>query len=201
VLSADGALSGEVSEERGGDFAARERDRLRNWDERKRTNYFEHYLGGSLQGFNLESMNVQQADQFQKDVLIQFKFSAPQYGQQRGPLMLVRPRILGQQGEPVEHKSRHYSIELGEAKRVLDTYEIEIPKTYSIDDVPDPIKIDVGFASYQSKIEVEGSKLRYRREYVVRDLSIPPDKFSDWVKLQGVIGADESSAVVLKRTP
>jgi len=201
VLSDDGELSGEVSEDRGGDFAARERDRLRNWDERKRTNYFEHYLGNSLQGFTLESMNVEQADQFQKDVLIKFKFSTPQYGQQRGPLMLLRPRVLGEQGEYVEHKPRHYPIELGEARKVIDTYEIEIPKTYSVDDIPDPVKIDVGFASYQSKIEVDGSKLRYWREYIVRDLSVPPDKFADWVKLQGVIGADESAAVVLKKTP
>lgn len=201
VLNADGGLSGEVSEERGGDFAARERHRLHNWDEQKRTNYFERYLGSSLQGFTLESMNVLQADQVQKDVLINFRFSTPQYGQQRGPLMLVRPRVLGEQSDAVEHKPRHYSIELGEARKVIDTYEIEIPKTYAVDDIPDPVKIDVGFASYQSRIEVDGSKLRYWREYIVRDLSVPPDKFEDWVKLQGVIGADESAAVVLKRTP
>ncbi len=68
-----------------------------------------------------------------------------------------------------------------------------------MDDIPDAVKIDVGFASYQSKIEVEGSKLRYWREYVVRDLSVPPEKFSDWARLQGVIGADEAAAVVLKK--
>ncbi|HKW19435.1 MAG TPA: DUF3857 domain-containing protein [Terriglobales bacterium] len=201
VLTNDGGLSGEVSEDRGGDFAANERHRLHNWDEQKRTNYFERYLGNSLQGFTLESMNVQQADQFQKDVLIQFKFSTPQYAQVRGSLMLVRPRVLGEQSEYVEHKPRHYSIELGEAKKVVDTYEIEIPKSYSVDDVPNAVKIDVGFASYESKIDVEGSKLRYWREYIVRDVSIPADKFSDWVRLQGVIGADETAAVVLKRAP
>lgn len=201
VLNADGELTGEVSEDRGGDFAARERARLRNWDEQKRTEYFEHYLGRSLQGFTLEGMNVLQADQFQKDVLINFKLSTPQYGLQRGPLMLVRPRILGEHSAYVENKPRHYSIELGETAREIDDYEIEIPKGYAVDDVPTPANIDVGFASYESKVEVNGSKLRYWRKYVVRDLSIPPEKYPDWVKLQGVIGADETSAVVLKRLP
>lgn len=201
VLSSDGALSGEVSEDRGGDFAARERGRLRNWDEHKRTEYFEHYLGGSLHGFTLESMAVQQADQLQKDVLINFKFSTPQYGQARGPLMLVRPRVLGENGAYVERKPRHYSVELGQTETEIDNYEIEIPKGYAVDDIPDPAKIDVGFASYQSKFEVEGTKLHYWREYVVRDLSVPPEKFNDWVRLQGVIGADETAAAVLKRTP
>lgn len=201
VLTSDGGLSGEVSEDRGGDFAARERGRLRNWDERKRTEYFDHYLGRSLQGFTLDSFDIQQAEQFQKDILIKFKFSTPQYGQPRGPLMLVRPRVLGESSMYVEHKARHYSIELGETKREIDSYDIEIPKGYAVDDIPDAAKIDVGFASYQSKFEVDGTKLHYWREYIVRDLSVPADKFPDWVRLQGVIGADESAAAVLKRVP
>lgn len=201
VLTSDGGLSGEVSEDRGGDFAARERGRLHNWDEHKRTEYFEHYLGRSLQAFTLDSFDIQQAEQVQKDVLIKFKFSTPQYGQSRGPLMLVRPRVLGESSMYVEHKPRHYSIELGETKREIDKYDIEIPKGYAVDDIPDPAKIDVGFASYQSKFEVDGTKLRYWREYIVRDLSVPPEKFGDWVRLQGVIGADETAAAVLKRVP
>ena len=199
VLTAEGALTGEVSEDRAGDFAMEERARLHRLDERKRTDYFEHYLGRSLQGFTLDNVTIGQADQFQKDVLIDFKFSTTQYGQQRGPLMLVRPRVLGEKGAYVDNKPRHYPIELGQTAREIDDYEIEVPKGFAIDDVPDPAKIDVGFASYQSKIEVNGSKLHYWREYIIRNLSVPPDKYSDWIKLQGVIGADESAAVVLKR--
>lgn len=201
VLSGDGALYGSVTEDRSGDSAMNERGRLQYADQRQRTSDFEHWLGRSLQGFSLQSVDIEQADQITKDLLIDYKFTVPQYAQQRGPLMLVRPRVLGEQSEYVEHKLRHYSIELGETKKVIDAYDIEIPKGYAIDDVPDPAKIDVGFASYQSKIEVDGSKLHYWREYVVRDLSVPPEKFGDWVKLQGVIGADESAAVVLKHTP
>jgi hypothetical protein len=93
------------------------------------------------------------------------------------------------------------SIELRRTWRETDTYEIEIPQDYKVDDVPDPVNIDVGFASYQSKVEVDGSKIRYWRQYVVRDLSVNADHIADWRKLQGVIGSDEASAVVLKRTP
>jgi hypothetical protein len=199
VLSADGSLAGDVEEDRGGDFAARERGRLRNRDDRERREYWEHFLGRSLQGFTLESLDVEQADQAAKDVLIKYKFSTPQYGQQRGPLMLVRPRVLGEKSEYVERKPRHYSIELGQTADETDTYEIELPKGYTVDDVPFPANVDVGFAAYRSKIDVDGSKLRYWREYTVRDLSVPPEKYSDWVKLEGVIGADETAAVVLKR--
>jgi hypothetical protein len=68
-----------------------------------------------------------------------------------------------------------------------------------VDDVPDPVKVDMGFAMYQSKVEVVGSKLRYSREFVQRNVLIPPDRTEDLRKLEGIIGADEVAAVVLKR--
>ena len=199
VLTADGGLSGNVSEDRSGDSAMHERERLHYADQRERTNDFERWLGKSIQGFTLESMKIEQADQLAKDLLISYKFTTPQYGQSRGPLMLVRSRVLDDKSSYVEHKPRHYPVELEQTAWETDSYEIEIPKEYQVDDIPDPVKIDVGFASYQSRVEVQGSKLRYWREYVVRDLSVPPEKFVDWAKLQGVIGADETAAVVLKR--
>ena len=199
VLSADGSLAGAVTEDRSGDSATYERARLHNSDQRKRTNDFERWLGSSLQGFTLESVNFQQTDQPGKDLLMDYKFSAPQYAQARGPLMLVRPRVLDEKSSYVENKPRLYPIELQDTTRQTDIYEIEIPKEYQVDDIPNPTNIDVGFASYQSKIEAEGNKLRYWREYVVRDLSVPPEKYADWVRLQGAIGADESASVVLKK--
>lgn len=63
------------------------------------------------------------------------------------------------------------------------------------------MKLDAGFASYQSKVEVEGSKVRYSREFVRRDVSIRADRAEDLRKFLGVIGADENAVVILKRAP
>lgn len=201
VLSADGALSGEVSEDRSGDFAMSERDRWRGRDQRERTTDFERFLGRSIQGFTLTSMDVQHADEPRSDLLISYKFTTSQYGQPRGLLMLVRPRVLGEKSYSVEHKTRRYPIELSSTANETDTYEIELPNDYTIEDIPDPVKIDVGFASYESKVEVEGSKLIYRRQYIVRDLSVPVEKYKDWVRLEGTIGADEAAVALLKHKP
>lgn len=201
VLAVDGSLAGEIAETRGGDFASLERGRLHNWDERERTQHFERWLGQSLQGFTVEDLNVEQAGPIDKDLLIRYRLHTRQYAQARGPLMLVRPRVLDEKGAFVEHKPRHYPIELMRTARETDTYEIEIPKEYGIEELPDPVDLDVGFARYRSRIEAVGSKLRYSREYLVRDITVPTEKFPDWVKLQLTIGADEAAAVVLKRMP
>jgi transglutaminase-like putative cysteine protease len=203
TLAPDGSLAGEVVEDRSGAQASQERSSLTNANQQQRSQELENRLGESLQGFTLQNSDIQHLDQIQQDLIYTFKFTTPQYAQIRGPLMLVRPRVLGEKSAHVEQerKPRQYPIELRRTSRETDTYEIEIPQYYKVDDIPDPVKIDVGFASYQSKVEVEGSKIRYWREYIVRDLSVDPDHVADWRKLQGVIGADEAAAVVLKRAP
>jgi len=200
VLGLDGSLSGEVAIEDGGDFAARTRYMFHSVDQRERDELISRQIGRSIQGFSLADIDIQRLDQPQTSLLIHYKIATPLYAQIRGPLMLVRPRVLDDKAVGVEHKPRRYPLELLNTAHETDTYEIELPKGYQVDDLPDPVKIDVGFASYESKVQVEGSKLRYWREYVVRDLSVPPEKYSEWVRLQGTIGADESAAAVLKRT-
>lgn len=201
TLSIDGALSGEVSEEQGGDYASHERALLHRTDQRERDHLIYQTLGRSLQAFTLDKLEFQQTDLLQKSLLMSFHLATPIYGQARGSMMLVRPRVFNDESYPVEHKPRQYPIELRRTGRQVDTYEIELPQGYAVDDLPDPVNIDVGFATYRSKVEQQGGKLRYWREYIVKDLSVPPEKYSDWVKLEGVIGADESAVAILKRTP
>jgi hypothetical protein len=199
ALSADGNLSGEISEDNSGYFASAKREFIHSTNLHERTNAIEHWMGGSLQGFLLDNVDIRESDLPGKNLLVKYKLTVPQYAQARGPLMLVRPRVLDSKGSFIEHKPRHYPVELRRTGRETDTFEIELPREYQVDELPDSVDIDVGFASYRSRIEVQGSKLRYWREYVVRELSVPPEKFPDWAKLQGVIGADESAAVILKR--
>lgn len=199
VLSPDGGLSGDVTVDENGDYARSIREVLHYTDQRERDHLISNGLGNSLEGFSLDKVNFDQVDELAKDLKLNYHIATTLYGQSRGSLLLVRPRVLGDDSYAVEHKPRLYPIELGGTGRETDTYEIELPLGYVVDDVPDPVKIDVGFASYQSKTEVKGNRIRYWREYVVRDLSVPPEKYADWIKLQGVIGADESSVAVLKQ--
>jgi hypothetical protein len=200
-LTADGALSGEIVEGRCGDHAWQERMALIHADQQERAQRIERRLSRSLKGFTLEKTDIQQLDQIQQKLVISLTLNDPGYGQVRGPLMLVRPRVLGEKGFVLERKARQYPFQFERTSRETDTFEIELPKEYAVEDVPDPVQVDAGFASYQSKVEVEGSKVRYSREFVRRDVWIGPEHTEDLRKFLGVIGADEAAVVVLKRTP
>lgn len=201
TLDGSGSLSGEVSEERSGDSARAGREELHYADERQRTSDFERWLGRSLQGFTLTNVEFKHSAERDKELVLAYKISAPQFAQSRGSLMLVRPRVLGNKSSNVEHKPRHYPIELGSTRRETDVYDIELPNGYVVDDIPSPVKIDVGFAVYESKVDLVGTKLRYWRQLTVRELTIQAKEYAAWTKLQGAIGADEDSIAILKRTP
>jgi hypothetical protein len=201
TLSADGTLAGEVIEDRNGDHAWDERGALIHSTEQQRTQHIERRLNRSLKGFTLEKAEIQQLDQIQNNLVISLKLTGPGYGQLRGPLMLVRPRVLGEKTFALERKPRLQPFQFERTSRETDTFEIELPKEFTVEDVPDPVKVDAGFATYQSKIEVEGSKVRYWRELVRRDVLIGPEHTEELRKFLGTIGADEAAMVVLKRAP
>jgi hypothetical protein len=201
-LAPDGSLTGEVDEQLSGEHALHSRASLLHASEKERTEHFEHFLGGSLKGFTLQSSSIEELDDIQKNLLLNLKFAAPDYAQIRGPLMLVRTRVLGEKSFDLDRrKPRQHAVVFDGSSKETDVYEIELPTGYAVDELPEPAKIDVGFASYESKFEVTGTKLRYSREYMRRSAEIGPERIGDLRKFEGLIGADESASVVLKKIP
>ena len=90
-------------------------------------------------------------------------------------------------------------IDLDETMQAVDEYSIELPAGFTVDELPDPVKLDVGFASYQSAIEVKGNTLEYKRTYTVREITLPAERYGDVQKLEETIAADEESRAVLKK--
>jgi Domain of Unknown Function with PDB structure (DUF3857)/Transglutaminase-like superfamily len=200
-LGTDGTLAGEIVEDRTGNHALRERHMLKSANEQQRSKYFEQFLNQSLKQFSLETPPLIEGLDTRDKLTVRYKLSTTSYAQNMGPLMLVRPRIVGDKQLGLDFvKPRQYPVELEASSRESDTYEIELPQGYAVDDIPDPVKIDVGFASYQSKTEVKGQTLRYHREYIVRSVEVSPDKFAELKNFEGMIGADERAAVVLKKS-
>jgi len=199
-LADDGTLSGQVVEDRTGYYALRERYAFKDANEQQRSKYLETFLNRSLKQFSLQKPQILGLDTRDK-LTVKYSFTTAGYAQNMGPLMLVRPRVVGEKALELDWaKPRLHAVELRASSQESDTYEIELPAGYKVDDIPDPVKIDAGFAIYQSKTEVDGQTLRYHREYTVRSVEISPDKFAELKTFEGRIGADERAAVVLKKS-
>lgn len=83
--------------------------------------------------------------------------------------------------------------------RWRDSFDITLPAGHTVDETPDPVSVNVRFASYRSSIAARCNVLHYEREYVVRQAEIPAEKADDFRKVEGTIAFDEKGAVMLKR--
>jgi len=201
TLQADGSLTGTVTERLSGTHAAHQRAWLATENDSDRAKSLDRRLSESLKNVSVQQLKVQDLTTHEKDLTLTYELTAQSYAQNAGPLVLVRPRVLGEKAIDVNWAKRKFPIQLSGATSEKDSYEIQLPPGFVVDDLPEPAQIDVGFASYQSKIEAKGSTLRYSREYVVRDPYIGPDHFADLRKLEREIGNDEFASAVLKKAP
>ena len=203
TLMPDGSLAGDVSETFVGDDAMNQRRFIKDNDAQEIHDSLEHMLGADLTTLTFKGYEFAQAEDLTKPLTLDLHVSDANYAHAAGPLLLLRPRVLGSHVRNVtdvmQGKPRTYAIELGHAGRFHDNFDITIPAGYVVDETPDPVDLDVDFASYKSSVSVKGNMLHYEREYVVKNVEIPPSKASEFRKLQSAIMDDERSTAVLKK--
>ena len=203
TLTADGALAGDIAETFTGDDATNERWFIKDNDSKEIREKLEQSLGFDLPGLAFKGFEFRQAAELDKPLDLDLHFSATGYARPAGPLLLLRPRVLGSHAQAVpdvmEGKPRSYSIELGHPGNWRDSFNIAIPQGYVVDETPDPVDVDLDFASYHSAVTAKANMLHYEREYVVRQVEIPADKAASFRKLESAILSDEKGTVVLKK--
>ncbi len=198
-LSADGTLTGSVTDLRFGDLAVRRRQVFSSEDETKQTEYMNRVIAQDFTGASMTGLKVANVDALNKDLTTTFDLQASHFASFTGPLLMVRPRVLGSYELDVDRKARHVAIDLEETMQATDEYDIELPQGYVVDELPDAVKVDVGFASYVSSTELHGRVLHYSRTYTVRQMTVPATKYADVQQLAAAIAADEVSQAILKR--
>jgi hypothetical protein len=199
ALSADGALTGTVDTLHSGPEGADYRIFLKYTDEKERREFWEKLVGQDLPGLVLDSFQFEQPSSLAKPLELQYKVTVPNYAHQAGSLLLVRPRVVGDFSIPIDDKPRSVPIDLTATGDWRDSFDITLPPGYVVDETPDPVDVDTDFASYHSATTAKGNVLHYERDYVVRQVEIPPEKAAEFRKLESAILFDEKGAAVLKK--
>ena len=60
-----------------------------------------------------------------------------------------------------------------------------LPPGYVVDDMPEPVSVNVGFATYKSEVKAGDGVLHYSREYQVKTMDLAPDKYPEVTEADG----------------
>ncbi|MGA2350423.1 MAG: DUF3857 domain-containing protein [Terracidiphilus sp.] len=199
TLSNDGTLAGSVDTSHIGPEGADLRWIIKYSDEKERREEFEKLIASTLPGVTLDAFQFTEPSALDKPLEFHYKVTAHQYSHQAGSLLLVRPRVIGTYAKPFDDKPRIYPFDLDATGRWRDSFDITIPPGYVVDETPDPVSLDVDFASYHSSVSAKGNLLHYEREYIVRQVEIPATKAAEFRRFESAILSDEKDSAVLKK--
>lgn len=199
TLAADGSLTGSVETAHFGPEGAEMRSFLKDSDEKERHDGFEKMIARDLPGVVLQSFQITQPPDLDKPIEFRYKLAASNYSHPAGNMVLVRPRVLGTHSLAFDSKPRTVPIDLDATGHWHDSFDIALPQGFMVDETPDPVNLDLDFASYHSRFTTQGGTLHYEREYTVRQVQIPADRAADFRKLQNTILMDERGTAVLKK--
>jgi len=199
TLAADGTLTGSVDTIRNGAGGGNLRNMLKYSDDKERRESLETSIAHDVPGVVLNSFEFIQPPALDKPTEIHYKLTAAQYAHQAGPLLLVRPRVVGSLARPFNDKPRKVPIDLEETGHWHDSFDIALPPGYVVDETPDPVNLDLAFATYHSTVTARDNQLHYERDYVVSKVELAANEAGEYRKLEGTILADEKGTAVLKK--
>jgi hypothetical protein len=206
-LKPDGSISGQIDEIRTGNMAAEMRGALLAAKGTDRIKLIEELFSSSLGRYQITSARQENLERHDQPLILHYKFSAPNYAQVVGDLVLVRPRVLGTEHWSDEHwgdakaKPRRFPVVLfyGTTSH-SDVFDFKIPPGYEVDELPPAVDMAYPFGEYHSSTELKDGVLHYKRTYVQKDVMISLDQMDEFKEFEGQIGNDERGMAVLKKS-
>jgi len=197
TLTSDGLLNAVVHERATGQRAVDYRREFRNLS---RPNYVQRVETRISRGATAAKLSkIEPTDRNTEGRFdLDLEFSATAYGQlMQERLLVFKPAVL----------ARRESLFLTEAVRrhpiVLDAYafaetvRMKLPAGFTVDELPDPLKIDGAFGSYQTTYEVKGNELWFTRTLAQKAGTIPAAQYQPVRSFFERIRAAEQAPVVL----
>lgn len=203
TLNAHGDLSGTLHIEYTGNAAAGERGFLKAHPPLEIRRRLETGLGRSMAGLTLKSYEFHRTEALDQPLELDLTLSLEGYAKPAGALLLLKPGVRGNHAwlapEVMAGKPRQYPIEFDGVGREREHDEITLPAGYKVDELPDPVTLDAGFARYHGAITVREGTLLFERASVTNAVEVPASKAEEFRSFEKAMAANEEQTVVLNQ--
>jgi len=198
-LEENGTVSGNIREYTRGQSSRYEREMFRRLSKTDYRKALERWITSGATAAKLidfSSKDNHKDASFELNV----EFSATAYGQlMQNRLFIFKPAIVSRAGSIyLTEKERSHPISMS-SNSFTETATFDLPKGFSVDEMPDPLKLDTSFGSYSTSYEVKEGKLIFKRALVTKRTIVPSEKYAVVRDFYSKILNAEQSPVVLLR--
>ena len=198
-LRADGGIAGKIQEQAKGQTAALFRTEFRKLSKPEYTGRIERWLTSGATSARLSKMEPSD-NTAEGHFTLNVEFSADSYGQiMQNRLMVFKPVVVSRrEGLALTAPTRKHPVVLGN-NAYSETVRVQLPQGFTVDEVPDPVKIQTPFGSYATSYEVKGTELIFKRQLSQQATTIAAADYEMVRKFFESIRAAENAPVVLAR--
>jgi len=131
----------------------------------------------------------------------QLELQVSNYASMTGKRLFIIPNVMTRFDTKLKaDEERKYDIVLHDEYKQIDSAEIEIPKGYEQESVPQPVTIETKFGKYYSNIRLVDNKIFYYRASEQYSGTFAAKDYPDLVKFYDeVYKADRSKIVLIKK--
>ncbi|MGW8180352.1 MAG: hypothetical protein ACWGQW_16570, partial [bacterium] len=194
----NGMLQGRVNEMYRGMLARQERTAFLEMPHDQWIPILERFLGQYLPGV---AIGEARAGEIETSGMLSasYSFAAPYACQKHGHLLLLRPCILGSKvREWSLKKDRKYPFQFDFLRVTSDIFEFVLPEGVVVEALPEPLELDLPFATYNSSIFQDGEKLKYLRKLEIKELEVRPENVAQLHEFYQAVYRDECNMVLLR---
>ena len=161
--------------------------------------YLEKYL--DLATYDINSFDYKENKSIEPFVDESLDISISNYATITGKRLFIQPNIMTRSRRKLKNEeSRKYDIVLKKEFNDVDTVEIDLPKGYEPEVLPQDITIKSEFGSYSSSVKLKDNTIYYYRDVKQFSGSFPAKDYESMVKYyDAVYKADRNKVVFVKK--
>ncbi len=199
TLGETGSIKINMNEVATGDSAVAMQRELASLSRQNYSKRIESWVAGTVTGAQMIRIEPGGGNDSEKFVL-DVEFSAPQYArnpQQR--LLLFNPVYVARSmHSEMTEETRRYPIML-ERQSYNETSRTRFPSDYRVDELPEKVRLDEEFGSYNASYELMDGVLVFKRSLRLRTVTLPVASYATVKNFFRRIRETEESVVVLSR--
>ncbi|MFH1622645.1 MAG: DUF3857 domain-containing protein [Candidatus Omnitrophota bacterium] len=152
---------------------------------------------GLAPGAKLIKHNIENAEDLDKDVILEYEFQAPEYLSKAGT-----SRLLPQYGEidisPITKDKRNYPIEYPVPFETNFTMEIELPTNLSLKFFPENINVDSKWFKFENIYSQKDNKIIFSEKYKLKERIVSLQEYLEYKHLVEDIARKTNQRIILE---
>jgi Domain of Unknown Function with PDB structure (DUF3857)/Transglutaminase-like superfamily len=155
----------------------------------------------SLSGVELNNFSLTEHKAKIPSVKQAMKLSLRNIATQSGTRIFLTPNLMNQSKNiPLANPNRKSDFVQTMNYMDTDTITFQIPKNYTTEYMPEPVKIQSKFGTYSSATAMNGDKIVYTRQLTIKKGQYPPSQYAEWVDFKKkIVKADKSQVVLIAK--